>query len=848
MSPVCAKRGSALLWGFLASTLGVLWGTESPDILKHPVSQHTLAGNRVRFEVGANSPPLQYQWFKDGHPIDGAGEDYLDLPDIAYSDVGNYHAEVSNAFGTYTSDVATLTLSDPSFAPGTFDTEYRPDENLGKPASILPLPDGSALIGSKDGILTRLEASGAISTTFNQGRDRPNDRVRTMFLLDDGLVLLAGDFTIYNGVACHHLCKVDQDGKLSDDFENRLGVNDGIRSLEVLPSGKILIAGAFTKVNGAFVRFLARLMPDGTVDQDFELDSTIDRTIAAMAVTAEGQILVAGFFSKRFVRLHANGTLDSTFPDAELNAPVTSIRVQSTGHLVPGDTFNTVHGVARSRLARLLSNGQVDLGFPNHRPDSAPKSVTLDSEDRILATGEFRRFGDTSHPGVVRLLADGEIDRSFQSLPLAEVETAALDTNGDWLVGGDFKRPRRYLLRLRGDLPTEGLPPRTLAPITQHRNQERCCLALSVNARAYPPAEHVWKFDGTPLPNQKSSPLHLAPFRTQDNGLYQGTAKNAFGESETLSFPATVKDISPFAPHSAEYSRGNPVEEIPNKIGQVLESTIIVNDDFVVDRMTVAITITHTAVDQLTAELYVPGNPVPVLLFDGPSKNRAGRDFDHTRFDDAAPELLRDGIAPFLGTYSVEEGSLRQLVGRPASGEWRLRITDGVQTFGIGQLENWSIKLLPKPPPVRFETWSLLTGETDTLVYALTEPTAFLTGKDQFGNVTLSHRRWSRPEDILYRYEVSNDLLDWRPPQNLRVLRQRSSDPVEDVHITWQPISQQQFLRLRSVLVNPRTRLFHRELAFLGQFELDLHGELWIIYLLLIEFCKLSMNGSQSIA
>jgi subtilisin-like proprotein convertase family protein len=266
----------------------------------------------------------------------------------------------------------------------------------------------------------------------------------------------------------------------------------------------------------------------------------------------------------------------------------------------------------------------------------------------------------------------------------------------------------------------------------------------------------------------------------RDNGLYQVTAKNAFGMSETLSLPATMKDVSsPFAPLPVDYSRDSQGEVIPNKIGQALESTIVVDEDFVVDRLTLEVHITHSAVDQLTAELHGPGNSIPVLLFERPSKNGAGRDFDHTKFDDAAPEPVKDGIAPFLGTYSVESGSLRQLAGRSARGEWRLRVTDGVQSSGTGQLNNWTISLQPEAPPVRFEMWSLHTGKTDTLTYALTDSQPFQTGKDSFGNVTLSHQRWRQPEDILYRYEVSDDLLIWRRPKNLRIVRQRSSDPVD---------------------------------------------------------------------
>ncbi|NCF86082.1 MAG: hypothetical protein GWQ08_11210 [Verrucomicrobiaceae bacterium] len=151
-----------------------------------------------------------------------------------------------------------------------------------------------------------------------------------------------------------------------------------------------------------------------------------------------------------------------------------------------------------------------------------------------------------------------------------------------------------------------------------------------------------------------------------------------------------------------------------------------------------------------------------------------------------------------MGTYSVEEGSLRQLVGIPASGDWRLRITDGMQTSGTGQLENWSIKLLPTPPPVRFETWSLLTRETDTLVYALTEPTAFLTGK-----ISLEMLRCHIGAGAVRKtsFTATRSQMTCWTGERLKTygsIRQRTSDPVEDVHIIWQPIGQQQFLRLRT--------------------------------------------------
>ena len=68
----------------------------------------------------------------------------------------------------------------------------------------------------------------------------------------------------------------------------------------VQPDGKILIGGDFTTLSpngGAAVtrNRIARLNPDGTLDTTFNPDA--NETVYAIALQADGKILVGGFFT-----------------------------------------------------------------------------------------------------------------------------------------------------------------------------------------------------------------------------------------------------------------------------------------------------------------------------------------------------------------------------------------------------------------------------------------------------------------------------------------------------------------------------------------------------------------------
>jgi O-glycosyl hydrolase len=82
-----------------------------PAILLDPTNQTVAAGTTVEFSVAASgTPPLVYQWQFNGANLEGAVADTFTLTNAQPEHAGGYGVVVSNAVGSATSAVATLTV------------------------------------------------------------------------------------------------------------------------------------------------------------------------------------------------------------------------------------------------------------------------------------------------------------------------------------------------------------------------------------------------------------------------------------------------------------------------------------------------------------------------------------------------------------------------------------------------------------------------------------------------------------------------------------------------------------------------------------------------------------------
>src|SRR5207247_5918696 len=229
-----------------------------------------------------------------------------------------------------------------------------------------------------------------------------------------------------------------------------------VEAIEVQADGKILVGGFFTALapNGgpSITRNrIARLNADGTVDTTF--DPNANNLVIALAVQADGKILIGGSFTALapnggmslprigLARLNSNGTVDPAFiglPDTD----VYTIALQADGKILIGGAFSMVTTVARKYMARLNSDGTVDGAF-NPNPSNRVYAIAVQSDGKIVVGGAFDGFAPSGGAPVARsafarLNADGTVDSAFILNADNFVNILALQADGKILVGGGF--------------------------------------------------------------------------------------------------------------------------------------------------------------------------------------------------------------------------------------------------------------------------------------------------------------------------------------------------------------------------------------------------------------------------
>lgn len=91
--------------------VSVVWTRQPPKIISQPRSASTYVGGTVSFNVDVKgAPPVTYQWWHDGQPIDLATSRTFTISSAATTHAGQYSVVVSNAFGVVTSTVARLNV------------------------------------------------------------------------------------------------------------------------------------------------------------------------------------------------------------------------------------------------------------------------------------------------------------------------------------------------------------------------------------------------------------------------------------------------------------------------------------------------------------------------------------------------------------------------------------------------------------------------------------------------------------------------------------------------------------------------------------------------------------------
>lgn len=303
------------------------------------------------------------------------------------------------------------------------------------------------ILSSASGQQTR---PAVVDTTFHHGKGHSylqqngvgfgaNDGVYALAEQPDNKLLIAGDFTEYNGVGRQRIARLHANGTLDTTFKPALGANATIFALALQADGKVLIAGAFTSYNGTARNRIARINVDGTLDTAFDPGTAANDTIKALLLLADGKVLIGGYFTSyngtarnRIARLNTNGSLDTAFdPGTAANGKIEAIVLESGGKPILGGGFTSYNGTTRNRIARLNANGSLDTGFdPGIGPNKSVYCLAIQPDGKLLAGGNFNHYNNVSSVYLVRLNTNGTRDNTFS----APTSFSSLSTNkGTWL-------------------------------------------------------------------------------------------------------------------------------------------------------------------------------------------------------------------------------------------------------------------------------------------------------------------------------------------------------------------------------------------------------------------------------
>lgn len=234
-----------------------------------------------------------------------------------------------------------------------------------------------------------LHTDGTLDTSFNPGNNI-NGTVYAVAIyntLGGQQVVVGGSFTV-PGQLYQNIARLNLDGSLDAGFNPGTGADSVVHALAVQVEGQILVAGEFTHFNGSTLNRIARLNSNGSLDStNFFIGTGADAPVFCInpmtVITATnyvtdpitgnittnytygtGGVYVGGAFASingthrlGFARLYANGNVDTTFMDTAYNqfaglkrvysfdAPaVLATAVQSDGNVLIGGLFSQVGG------------------------------------------------------------------------------------------------------------------------------------------------------------------------------------------------------------------------------------------------------------------------------------------------------------------------------------------------------------------------------------------------------------------------------------------------------------------------------------------------------------------------
>ncbi|MBK9214096.1 MAG: FG-GAP repeat protein [Chloracidobacterium sp.] len=267
----------------------------------------------------------------------------------------------------------------------TFDAGITSGNGVGRGALM---PDGKIVLGISSAIswgVYRLNTNGSIDNTFVEP-ELNSIASKVVYDAASNKMYVIGGFTTVNGSTRRGIMRLNLDGSVDTAFQPPTISGTGtFYDMVPLPDGKIYVAGTVQGLGGETGRnYIARLNSNASLDTTFASVAFGPGTnpgIYAAEILPSGKLLIAGAFPTvngqnrmNMARLNADGTLDPTFRDMIVGTTASSFNGPAfldplgDGKYFVGGSFVSVDGQTRNRIARItladeVAAGPTDLDF-----------------------------------------------------------------------------------------------------------------------------------------------------------------------------------------------------------------------------------------------------------------------------------------------------------------------------------------------------------------------------------------------------------------------------------------------------------------------------------------------------
>lgn len=344
--------------------------------------------------------------------------------------------------------------------------------------------DGKIVVGGKfshynnvsSNSMFRTNEDGFLDTSFNIGTGF-NNHVEAFEILDDGSMIVIGDFTSFNGMTASKIAKISSSGALVQSFFSGVSIicapsvstSYSRNKIMKLNNGGLLCnIFEYSDLSPSINRKRLQLLNlDGSVNPILNVPTTIgvlDRisgNISAFDVQNDSLIVIGGTFIQygtdtlyNLSRLNMNGSRDTTFLITNgitlTGAPtsdvwVSDVIVQPDGKILIAGKFNKVDNSTMNGLARLNFDGSIDstfdigTGLDNLSSSNSIRGwdLVLMPDGKILVSGIFVSYNGQPVGNLFRLNADGSLDTSFVPPYIPFQSNAAFQSDGKIIVGSE---------------------------------------------------------------------------------------------------------------------------------------------------------------------------------------------------------------------------------------------------------------------------------------------------------------------------------------------------------------------------------------------------------------------------